>query len=196
MRTPILIILLTALISSSSFSQSTQKFIDSGSVNKQFEYLIDNSNKYQEYKVVRLSWLNTLKSNVNDSLRATNSALNASQRRIEDQIGIIDSLNTALANSKSEITRLDNENESFSILGIQFKKSLFRVIFFSIIGGLVLLLVIFIAKYRASNSITQQTRNNLKEVEEEFENHRKIALEREQKVRRQLQDELNKQKPE
>ena len=31
-------------------------------------------------------------------------------------------------------------------------------------------------------------------IEEEFDEHRKTALEREQKVRRQLQDELNKQK--
>jgi hypothetical protein len=31
-------------------------------------------------------------------------------------------------------------------------------------------------------------------LDEEFETHRKTALEREQKVRRQLQDELNKQK--
>ena len=33
-----------------------------------------------------------------------------------------------------------------------------------------------------------------KEVEEEYDEHRKKALEREQKVRRQLQDEINKQK--
>ncbi len=34
----------------------------------------------------------------------------------------------------------------------------------------------------------------LAETEEEFEDHRKRALEREQKVMRRLQDELNKQK--
>ena len=32
------------------------------------------------------------------------------------------------------------------------------------------------------------------QVEEEFDEHRRTALEREQKVRRQLQDEINKQK--
>ena len=34
----------------------------------------------------------------------------------------------------------------------------------------------------------------LEEIEEEFDDHRRTALEREQKVRRQLQDEINKQK--
>ena len=57
-------------------------------------------------------------------------------------------------------------------------------------------MIVFISKFKQSNSITIQTKETLKEVEEEFENHRKTALEREQKVRRQLQDELNKQKKE
>ena len=65
---------------------------------------------------------------------------------------------------------------------------------FLIIGTLTVLLMIFITKFKRSNSVTIQTKLTLKEVETEFEEHRKIALEREQKVRRQLQDELNKQK--
>ena len=43
---------------------------------------------------------------------------------------------------------------------------------------------------RIKNNIRERTRL----TEEEFEEHRKTALEREQKVRRQLQDEINKQK--
>ena len=40
--------------------------------------------------------------------------------------------------------------------------------------------------------LTKQAQENLITVEEEFEAHRKKALEREQKLRRQLQDEVNK----
>ena len=67
---------------------------------------------------------------------------------------------------------------------------------FSIIGALIVFLAIFIGRFKQSNSITKDIKNRLKETEEEFDNHRKVALEREQKVRRQLQDELNKQKKE
>ena len=42
--------------------------------------------------------------------------------------------------------------------------------------------------------MTKDAKRALSEMEEEFEEHRKTALEREQKVRRQLQDEINKQK--
>ncbi|MDX1316484.1 MAG: tRNA (guanine-N1)-methyltransferase, partial [Xanthomarina gelatinilytica] len=49
-------------------------------------------------------------------------------------------------------------------------------------------------KYKNSHVITKEAKKALEEIEVEFEEHRKTALEREQKVRRQLQDELNKQK--
>jgi len=59
---------------------------------------------------------------------------------------------------------------------------------------LLALLLFFIYKYKNSNSITRDVNMSLSEIEGEFEEHRKVALEREQKVRRQLQDELNKHK--
>ena len=73
-------------------------------------------------------------------------------------------------------------------------QNLFKTIMLSIIGGLVLFLLFFISKFKQSISVTKQTKSNLKEVEDEYEEHRKKALEREQKVMRRLQDELNKQK--
>ena len=194
MKSSVYSVLTLILFALNGFSQSTQKFIDSGSINTQFDYLIEKSNRYQEYKVVRQAWLAEIKSNVNDSLNASKATITANDLLIDFQKARIDSLNQALADSKSSINKLDLENQRFSILGIQVKKSVFRIIFFSIIGVLLLLLIIFISKFQASNRITKQTKLNLKELDEEFENHRKVALEREQKVRRQLQDEINKQK--
>jgi hypothetical protein len=64
----------------------------------------------------------------------------------------------------------------------------------SIIAGLFAFLLLFIYKFKGSNSSTREAKLRLDEVETEFEDHRRNALEREQKVRRQLQDELNKHK--
>ncbi len=72
----------------------------------------------------------------------------------------------------------------------------YKHFFFSQINFSTYCITIFIGRFKQSNSITKDIKNRLKETEEEFDNHRKVALEREQKVRRQLQDELNKQKKE
>jgi len=63
-----------------------------------------------------------------------------------------------------------------------------------IIGVLAVLWLFFAYKFKSSNSITKEANTKLAETEQEFEEHRKRALEREQQVRRKLQDEINKNK--
>ena len=194
MKTHLLLAFTLLFIISNLQSQTTKQFIDSGSVNNQFENLIKNSNKYQDYKVVKLNWLLKLKSSINDSILASKEDILNATYTINKQKKVIDSLNTSFSNTKNEIATLKTQITTISFLGIDFEKGLFKTIMLSIIGGLVLFLLFFISKFKQSISITKQTKSNLKEVEDEYEEHRKKALEREQKVMRRLQDELNKQK--
>ena len=55
-----------------------------------------------------------------------------------------------------------------------------------------ILLLFFIYKFKNSNTVTLAAKSQLADVEKEYESHKKTALEREQKVMRKLQDELNK----
>ncbi len=194
MKKRLLVTFILVLITITSYSQTTKQFIDSGSVDEQFENLIKNSNKYQDYKVVKLNWLLKLKSNINDSISASKEDILKATNTINKQKAVIDSLNTSFSSKKNEIAKLKNQITTISFLGIDFEKGLFKTIMLSIIGGLLLFLLFFISKYKQSISVTKLTKQNLKEVEEEFEEHRKRALEREQKVMRRLQDELNKHK--
>ena len=194
MKTHLLLAIPLFFIISNVQSQTTKQFIDSGSVNNQFENLIKNSNKYQDYKVVKLNWLLKLKSNINDSILASKEEILNATNTINNQKQKIDSLNTSFSTTKNEIATLKTQITTISFLGIDFEKGLFKTIMLSIIGGLILFLLFFISKFKQSISVTKQTKSNLKEVEDEYEEHRKKALEREQKVMRRLQDELNKQK--
>ena len=194
MKTHLLLAIALFFIISNVQSQTTKQFIDSGSVNNQFENLIKNSNKYQDYKVVKLNWLLKLKSNINDSILASKEEILNATNTINNQKQKIDSLNTSFSTTKNEIATLKTQITTISFLGIDFEKGLFKTIMLSIIGGLILFLLFFISKFKQSISVTKQTKSNLKEVEDEYEEHRKKALEREQKVMRRLQDELNKQK--
>lgn len=187
---------LILLMSLSTYAQATKKYIDTGSVSNQFDYLIDKSYRYKNFKNVDVSWLHKLKSNVADSLKSSQKEIRNAANTILSQRNSIDSLKSSLSDSTNTISTLEGEIQSISLLGIQFKKATFKAILFTIISVLAFLLVIFMGKHKRSNNITKETKNNLKEVEEEFELHRKRALEREQKVMRKLQDELNKQKKE
>jgi hypothetical protein len=57
---------------------------------------------------------------------------------------------------------------------------------------LIVLLGFFIYKFNSSNVLTTEAKKSFQELQQEFDAHKKTAREREQKLARQLQDELNK----
>ena len=168
--------------------------LNEGSIDNQFEFVIQRSNNYQEYKVVKKNWLYTLKAHTLDSLKAIHKDLADTQAIVDTQALEITELKSNLTNTKDTLDKTNLEKDSMALFGMQMSKGGYNVLMWSIIGGLFALLLLFIYKFKNSNAITKQAKKSLAETEEEFEEHRRTALEREQKVRRQLQDEINKQK--
>lgn len=174
--------------------QEDKLSLNEGTVDNQFEYVIQRSNNYQDYKVVKKTWLYALKAHTMDSLSAIQKDLVNTQKIVDSQAIEITSLKSNLSNTKSTLDQTNEEKNNMALFGMQMSKTNYNVLMWSIIGALFALLLLFIYKFRNSNSITKQAKKVLAETEEEFEEHRRNALEREQKVRRQLQDEINKQK--
>lgn len=178
-------------------SQATEEklSLNSGTIDSQFEYVIRRSNSWQDYKTVKKNWLYTLKAHTLDSLKAVHKDLSDTQAIVDKQAKEISDLKSNLDTTKSTLSLTNIEKDNISLFGMQMSKTSYNVLLWSIIAGLFALLLFFIYKYKNSNSITKEAKIALSETEEEFDDHRKVALEREQKVRRQLQDEINKQKP-
>ena len=168
--------------------------LNEGTLDNQFEFVIQRSNNYQEYKVVKKTWLYALKAHTMDSLKAIRENLNKTMATVDTQAKEITDLKNNLGNTQSTLDKTNKEKDSMVFLGMQMSKTSYSMLLWSIIGGLLALLLFFIYKFKNSNAVTRQAKKTLAETEEEFEEHRKTALEREQKVRRQLQDEINKQK--
>lgn len=193
-------LIVTALFSLNITAQnaSTQEdeklSLNSGTLDNQFEYVIRRSNNYQEYKVVKKTWLYSLKSHTLDSLKVLHNNLNDTKIVVNTQAEEIASLKTNLTNTQGTLDKTNIEKDNMSLFGMQMSKSSYNTMLWSIIAGLLAFLLFFIYKYKNSNAITKEAKTALSETEEEFEEHRRKALEREQKVRRQLQDELNKNK--
>lgn len=165
-----------------------------GTIDNQFEYVIQKSYNYQEYKNVKKTWLYQLKAHTLDSLKALQNELKTTQNTVDSLDQEIVTLKTNLSETESTLADTNEEKDNMALFGFQMSKNNYNVLMWSIIGALFVLLLIFIYRFRNSNSVTRLAKKSLLETEEEFEEHRRTALEREQKVRRQLQDEINKQK--
>jgi septal ring factor EnvC (AmiA/AmiB activator) len=182
-----------------TISAQDTETINDGSVNDQFEFLLRKSGNFKgtnglPYEAVKRSMLLNLQRNTNDTISDLKSRLQKTHTTIATQNKEIETLKSNLSNTQTTLDDTNKEKDSMSLFGIQMSKGGYNTMMWAIVAALLLFLVVFIYKFKNSNTITKAARKSLEETELEFEEHRRVALEREQKVRRQLQDEINKQK--
>lgn len=199
----ILFLMAFLLASNAQFGQEVEEeneklSLEDGPISNQFDYIANRSGNYRaegiRYEVVKESNLNKLRKNVLDSIAAMNKKTGELKATIAEHETTITSLNKKLEETTTNLTAVTEEKDSMSFIGISVSKGTYNFILWTIIGGLFLLLGLFIYRFRNSNVLTQEAKQNLSELEVEYEDHRRRALEREQKISRQLQDEINKQK--
>jgi len=195
----LLTVLLTVNLQYGQDSEKEEKLsLDEGPISSQFDYVSKRSGNYRadgvRYEVVKESNLYKLRKNVLDTIDAINKKTSELNTTISEHETTISSLNKKLEETTNNLASVTEEKDSMSFLGISVSKGTYNFILWFIIAGLFILLGAFIYKFRNSNILTQEAKQNLSELEVEYEDHRRRALEREQKISRQLQDEINKQK--
>ncbi|MDF4202741.1 tRNA (guanine-N1)-methyltransferase [Maribacter sp. SA7] len=199
----ILLLLAFLLASNVNFAQDTEEegdklSLDEGPISNQFDYIAKRSGNYRadgvRYEVVKETNLFKIRKNVLDSIAAMNKKTGELKSTIAEHETTITSLNKKLEETTTNLGAVTEEKDSMSFLGLPVSKGTYNFVLWTIIGALFLTLGLFIYKFRNSNILTQEAKQNLSELEVEYEDHRRRALEREQKISRQLQDEINKQK--
>ncbi len=192
------LVLCLSFITASAQKSSTEDeklSLTEGTLDNQFNYVIKQSNDWhRDYKVIKTSWLITLKAHTLDSLKVYKEDILKKQSVIDSQAREITELKNNLSATQTTLDTTRAEKDNMNLFGLQLSKSGYSVIMWSVIAILFALLLMFIFKFKSSNAVTRQAKKALAETEEEFEEHRRNSLEREQKVRRQLQDEINKHK--
>lgn len=166
--------------------------LSKGSLQEKFDYLANESSRYQTYKVVPQTWLSTFWTHVQDTLNAQQGTLKENEIMINVQKNKIEAFKDEKATLSEEIETLKKEKNSLSLLGIPMNKAVYHVLVWAIIAGLAVGLIFFLGRFRYANSLTKKTRKDNKELQEKVDQLRKRMLEKEQELRRQLQDEINK----
>ncbi len=193
----LIITLLVPLLTISAQEQSPEGTTDKTLVT-QFEELERKSGNYRangvRYEVMRIGDLYRIKSNIFDSINTANASIKTLTATITSNKAEIEDLNAKLQETTNNLKKVTREKDSMSFFGALVSKGTYKLILWGIIVGLLLFLLFFIYRFRNSNFLTQQAKSALADLEKEYEDHRRRALEREQRISRQLQDELNKQK--
>lgn len=179
-------------MSVNTFLQKTKN--DTLSLSKQFEQVYRRSSSYKDFKVIRKSNFQNLKKNTLDSIKIIDEKLKIESQkntRLEQEISSVAKIRLE---QNLELSEAILEKNTISFVGLKLKKNTFKIIIWSIFFMFIIIICYLAYKLKDGVRITSQAKKELTRVEEEFNSYKKKSLVRDQKLRRQLQDEINKQR--
>lgn len=187
---PLVLLLFTA--HSAVAQRGNPAMSDTISLKGQFDEMLRVSSKYQIYKTVRRDFLDAFMVNVSDSIRGYTDEISQLEGRIAEQKKTIGEQRASIDDRQGQITSLTDEKDSISLLGMPLSKTTYSLILWSALIGLFAMLLFALARMRLAVGSAREAREDFQQVNEELDKSRKTRLEVEQKLRRQLQDEINK----
>lgn len=182
------------LISISVFSQSETSANQQGvqSLKTQFQEMLDKSESYTDYKVIKKTSLSQYDKAVQDSLKVNRNKINSLSNQVVEQKGQITQLSTRISDLEAQLATSEELRESLVILGIVMNKATYHMIVWSIICGLSVFGVFAYGSFMRSNKITTKSKKELETLEVEYDEHKKNSHEKLIKIGRELQTERNK----
>lgn len=183
-----------AVILLASVSYAQEPTIEDNSLGAQFDKLYRISSSYQAYKVIGKEKYLQLKQNVLDSLTTAQAKLSAKNNLLTLEKGNNQKNQELLQKTSLELQDSLQKEGVTSLFGLQVKKTSYNLSLWTFILALILTLLYFIFKFSSNNILSNKAKSDLKDMDFEYEQYRKKSIEKEQKLRRALQDEINKQR--
>lgn len=183
---------LSLTIVSCFITQAQNPETTANTIDVQFKNLIEESNDFQEYKIIDQAKISQVRKNTNEHIQKLNENISLLKSSITTKDNKIGSLEKELAEANTELSKVKAERNSMNFLGIQTNKGVYNTIVWAIVGVLGFLFVLMSMRFKSSNATTKEAKNELKLVEDELEDIRHKSIEKVQKLGRELQDERNK----
>ena len=197
------------LLSTGAMAQGTKKTAAAPASNglaSQFNKLKTNSNSYRErgeaYKVVNVSALDAFWENVQrtmqqsekkllDSSKQTRLDLAEAQETIAQQKKQLQVLKAENAQKEQEVQKSASAIANISVLGLDMPKQLYVLMTAVIIIALLVILAVVMAIYKRNKQVTDAKQRAANEMEQELNECKKSSREKELKLKRELQTEMN-----
>lgn len=178
----------------------------SNALANQFNNLKGGANSYREngkdYKVVDVDALNDFWKNVQltleqneqkllDGGKQTRSELSEAKTTITEQQKQLQLLKTENAQKEQQVQASTNAINNISFFGFNMSKQFYVILTSILIVGLLVMLAAVLAVYKRSKVVTDAKQRASDEMEQELTECKKTSRERELKLKRELQTEMN-----
>ncbi|MGV7106211.1 hypothetical protein [Flavobacterium sp. U410] len=160
----------------------------------QVEHLLNNSLNYKNYKVVDKQTMFSFKNELESFLNISNQARVNFQKELEGKMNQISALDESLQSLQTENIQLKNEKHTINFLGMAINKYAYITMLWGLFFTSLLVIGFFALKFVRANEVTKSSKSILSNLEDEYEAFRRSSIEREQKLRRELFNEMKKVK--
>lgn len=191
MKKPI-IFLLICLAGAGVTAQDTEgQAQEPQNLNEQFKQLKDNSETFKSYKVIKETELNAFWKTVQDSVGNKEQRLSDAQNLIDVQKKELAELRGVIKEKDEQLAEKEHAGTHITVMGIDFLKDSYILINVVIISLLLIAMAILLYKFKDNNRIARKKTNDYERLDNEFENYKRNALEKQMKLRRDLQTAKN-----
>ena len=162
------------------------------SLDDQFRELRDESETFKVYKVIKQTELDAFWNVVMDSVKEVRSELAGTYLTIEKQRVDMSEKDKTITGKDDEISQLEYEASHISVLGIGMFKEAYLVISFTLVALLIAALVFLYGRSKTSIAIARKKVQEYTKLNADYEEYKKDSLEKQMKLRRELQTQINK----
>ncbi len=148
--------------------------------------LVSKSNNYQNYKIIEKGALTNFQTSLNSYIGTQQNRQVALKTQIIANEKSIANLQNKLKDITAKNKELTNDKASIDFLGTSIDKANYSTIMWTLFLGTLLVAGLLFYLFKKSNAVTKHANSVLKDLEEEFESYRRVCIDREQGLRRQL----------
>lgn len=161
---------------------------------QQFDAMLANSNRYQTYRVVPVAWLEAFKTNVLDSLSGNVEKIKLLEKSLAENRATLSEQAAATTEKDRQIAQLEREKDGISLFGTIISKGLYNMVLWCLIALALGGMLLAFARGKLAVSKGRSMKKTIEDLSSELDKSKRRRLEVEQDLRRQLQDQINKNK--
>lgn len=161
------------------------------SLQAKYDNMLENTETWEQYKMIPRTTLNGFWSEVSDTLRANKAQIVTLKEQVIAEKAATLAASADAAQVQDKLDESLNLNDSISFLGISFSKVGYHLLVWSIIVILAALGAISYFMFMRSNRVTVRVKNEYDTLNDEFEEQKNKARESQAKLKRELQTALN-----
>jgi septal ring factor EnvC (AmiA/AmiB activator) len=170
-----------------AFAQDTLQTLDS-----KWNYMLNKSETYQDYKVINKTILNTMYKSIQDSLSKFRADLLKERASVKEQSDRIASLEKQIKDDKTAFDTINNEKDSIGFLGMQINKYAYVSLLWILLIALSVGTVLMFFLYKNSKKITNVKSQEYEVLAKQLEEAKATKTETEKKLKREMQTLMNK----